>query len=150
VTVPTLRARRALPTAGFALALALVAILLLEGFAAMALLAASARIRLAHDARLAVEGDLLVASELAEVRVGADTVIRQLADGGRAEFPARPRGRGWTVRSWVVRRGSLGLVTAEATVWGQNGVVIGARHATLLLGFGGADTIRVSGDRSRY
>jgi hypothetical protein len=146
----TIGVRRADPAAGFALALALVAILLLEGFAAVALLAATARIRLANDARLAVEGDLLVASELAEVRVGADTAIRRLADSGRVDFPVRTRGRGWTVRSWAVRRGSLGLLTAEATVRGQNGVVIGARQATLLLAFGGADTIRVSGDRARY
>ena len=150
MTIQPIGVRRALPTAGFALALALVAVLLLEGFAAVALLAASARIRLANDARIAVEGDLLVASELAEARVGADTAIRQLPDGGRADFPARARGRGWTVRSWAVRRGSLALVTAEATVRGPNGVVIGARQATLLLGFAGADTIRVSGDRSRF
>ena len=138
------------PTDGFALALALVAIVLLEGFAALALFAAGARQRLASDGRTAVEGDLLVASVLAEARVAEDSVMRMLPDGGRVDFPARRRGTGWTMTSSAIRQGRLILLTAEATLRGPTDLIGGIRRATLLLGFRAADTLRVSGYRSRF
>ena len=143
-------ARPPVGTHGFALALALVAIVLLEGFAAMALLAASARVRLAGDSRVAVEGDLLVASTLAEARLGADGLLRLLPDGGRIDLPARVRGSGWRVAGWAARQGTLIQLSAEVTLRGRGGALAAARRATLLLSHVSADTVRVSGYRSRY
>ena len=137
-------------TDGFALALALVAIVLLEGFAALALFAAGARHRLASDGRVAVEGDLLVASVLAEARVAEDSVMRLLPDGGSTTFAVQRRGDGWTVTSGAARQGRLVQLTAEARWHGPTEVVSGIRRATLLLGFSAADTLRVSGYHSRY
>ena len=143
-------ASRYRPTEGFALVLALLAIVLLEGFAALALFAAGARQRLASDGRVAVEGDLLVTSVLAEARVAEDSVMRNLPDGGRVDFPAQQRGAGWTVTSGATRWGRLIQLTAEATWGGATGEVAGRRRATLLLGFNAADTLRVSSYRSRF
>lgn len=138
------------PPDGFALAIALVAIVLLEGFAALALLAASARHQLAADSRVAVEGDLLAASTLAETRVAADSAMRQLPDGGRLTTAAVRRGDGWTVSIAALRQGDLIQLTSEATLRNRAGALRGMRRATLLLVLIAADTLRVSGYRSRF
>jgi hypothetical protein len=131
------------------LALALVAIVLLEGFAALALLAASARYRLAGDSRVAVEGDLLAASRLANARIAADSAMRRLPDGGRVTFALERHG-GWEVSSAAARRGALIELSAAATLRDRSGAVSGMRRATLLLVLVAADTLRVSGYRSRF
>lgn len=136
-------------TAGFALATALVGVLLVSAFASLALLAATARLRLAGDLRVAVEGDLRVASLLAERRVLGDSLLAALSDGSSVTFGDR-NGEGWQERSWAERRGSLVRLSAEVTLRPGGGAVFAARRATLLLGLVTADTLRVSGYRSRY
>lgn len=144
---PTLRPTA---TSGFALALALVAVVLLAGFASLALQAASAQLRLAGDLRLAVEGDLLVAGALAQRRMNAESLMARLIDGGRIDFAAADLGRGWRERSWASRRGPLVQLSAEVTLGGSDRQLLAARRATLLFRVVAADTLRVSGYRSRY
>lgn len=136
-------------SSGFALASALVGVVLVSAFAALALLAATARLRLAGDLRIAVEADLRVASLLAERRVLGDSLLAALSDGGALDFGIRDAD-GWRERSWAERRGLLVRLSAEVTLQPGAGAVIGARRATLLLGVVTADTLRVSGYRSRY
>lgn len=130
--------------------MALLAVVLLAGFAAVALVAASARLRLAGDLRIAIEGDLLAASTLAERRVNADSLLVALADGDRIDFGTTAIGRGWQARSTAWREGSLLQLSAEVTLRDDRLQLVGARRATLLIGVIGADTLRVSGYRSRY
>ncbi len=150
MSAPGARSRPAGGDAGFALALALVAIVLLEGFAALALLAAAARVRLAGDLRLATEADLRVASALAEVRVAQDAALAGLPDRARIDLPCPARDVRWTAACWAVRQGPLVQLSAEIALRNPLGVAVAARRATLLLGHVAADTVRVSGYRPRY
>lgn len=135
---------------GFALPLALLGVVLLEGSAAMLLLAAGARRRLVGDARFAIEGELAVSSALADLRVGAAGELRTLADGERRTLAASPRG-GWDVTAWAARRGSVVQleVRAERRTAG-GGATLAERRGTLLLVVVDADTVRVSGRRGRF
>ncbi|MES2305563.1 MAG: hypothetical protein V4558_08645 [Gemmatimonadota bacterium] len=135
---------------GFALALALLAVILLGGFAAVALVAASARLRLAGDLRIAIEGDLQAASALAERRVNADSVLVALTDGDRIDFGTAAVGSGWWAHSIAWRTGTLVQLSTEVTLRNDRLQLVGARRATLLIGVVAADTLRVSGYRSRY
>lgn len=136
--------------AGFALALALMVLLLLEGFAAATVLAVAARARLGGALRISVEGDLALATALAEWRVSQDSLLSALVDGDSVGLRARTGPDGWMLRGTALRRGSVILVIGEATKRDAAARVIGWRRATLLMGVGVADTVRVSGYRSRY
>ena len=142
--------RVALDRRGFALALALLAVVLLGSFAVFGLAAATARVRLAGDLRVAIEADLRATSLLAERRVLADSALAAMPNGGRIDFGVVQRERGWWLRSWATRHGSLVMLSAEAVLRRADLEVIAMRRATLLLGAVAADTLRVSGYRSRY
>lgn len=136
--------------AGIALLLVLAAILLLESLAAVALRAAVARLRLAGDNRIALEGDLLAASALASARIGADSQLAALPDGGRFDLPAGALSHGWQAERWAVRQGDLIRLAVVVTLRASDGTLLGARRRTLLIGRVAADTVRVSGYRPRY
>lgn len=130
--------------------MALVVVVLLASFAALGLAAATARLRLTGDLRVAVEADVRVASLLAERRVQGDSALAALSDGERVDFGVRLRGDGWQERSWALRQGNLVLLSAEVMLRGSGQTLVAARRATLLLGAVSADTVRVSGYRFRY
>lgn len=142
--------RSARSRGGFALALALFAVVLLGSFAAIGLAAATAQLRLAADLRVAVEADLRVASVLAEQRVQADSLLAALPSGASVDFGMVAVERGWWQRSWATRHGTLVLLSAEVLLRRTDLAVVALRRATLLLGGVSADTLRVSGYRSRY
>ncbi|MES2124010.1 MAG: hypothetical protein V4503_04900, partial [Gemmatimonadota bacterium] len=102
------------------------------------------------DNRIAIEGDLLVASALASARVGADSQLAALADSGRLDLPDLPLAHGWLAQRWAVRQGALIRLTVRATLRASDGTLLGARRQTLLIGRVAADTVRVSGYRPRY
>lgn len=135
---------------GFALALALLGVVMLEALAAMLLVASEARRRLVSDARQAIEGELVVSSALADLRVGAAADLRSLADGERRTLAA-PARSGWTVTAWAARRGGVIQleVRAERRPAG-GGVPFAARSGTLLMVVVDADTVRVTGRRGRF
>lgn len=135
---------------GAALVLALAAMVLLQGISALLLAAVTARLRLAADQRLALEGGMAVTATLAEARVTDAVALASLADGDGWSGPWRDRGGGWRGRVVAVRRGVLLRLDGRAERRDGAGGLRGAARATLLLRRGDADTVRMVGHRPRF
>ena len=127
----------------------LVLVLLLEGLGALAVIATIARVRLAGDDRLAVEGWLVAASALAEVRVSRQTDLAGLADGQRLAYGWTVRSDGWRWRADLVREGALVRLVATAERRDAGDALRAGRRLTLLLYHSPSDTVQVLAHRAR-
>ncbi len=130
--------------------MALVVLVLVEGFAALALASASTRYRLTSDVRLAIESQMRAASALATARLEYADTLRALSNGDHLTLPAEPLGQGWFSRAEAVRSGPIVrlLVTAERRT--EDGRLLAGRRVTLLLVRGATDTLRVLRSRARF
>lgn len=137
-------------TRGAALPLVLVAVLLMQCLIAVAMTATVTDVRLAADARFGVEGDLVVASALADARINEAAALQALIPGEVLAWAWVGGGNGWRTAATAERTGQLVLVHARAEYLTQSGVVHAARDATLVLGYNASDTLRVLRGRSRF
>jgi hypothetical protein len=142
--------RRAVDRHGVALLMALVAVVLVEAGAAMAVSAAMARIRLGTDERRAVEARLVVASALADGRVVAVDTLGKLADGETRSVVSETRPDGWRVTVLATRSGAVIRLSARVDRLDAAGRRVAARRATLLLVRVAADTVRVLQRHPRF
>lgn len=131
---------------------ALGVVVLLEGLAAVTLVAAAARLRLAGDHRLAVEAELAVHGALALGRVSQGAALAGIPPGTAAMALAAPVVSGWEVT--LVASRELGVapirLTARVIRRGPDGAPRAARSATLLLAPISADTANVITQRERF
>jgi hypothetical protein len=127
----------------------LVLVLLLEGLCALAAISTLARVRLASDERLEVEGWLVAASALAEARVTHEADLRALIDGQRLAFGWTVGGNGWRWRADVTRTGALVRLVVTAEQRGAGGGLRAGRRFTLLLHRSPSDTVQVLAHRAR-
>ena len=137
-------------TRGAALPLALVAVLVMQGLIAVAMVATITDVRLAADTRLGIEGEVIVASALADARVGRAAALQALVPGDVIAWGLTGGGSGWRTRADAERTGPLVLLRARAEFVAPNGTVRAARDATLVLGYNAADTLLVLRGRSRF
>lgn len=134
---------------GVALLLVLGAVVLLQGLVVAALWMAIQDVRAVGAVRLAIEGEMVAATALAETRISGDSLMRQLADGVEVMLPDVQRG-GWRVRMTVMRRDSLIGLTAAAELRTSADSLLGAATRTLVLSLGASDTLLVLRGRSRF
>jgi hypothetical protein len=127
----------------------LALVLLLEFLLALSVMTARARIRLAADDRLAIEGALVAASAVAETRVAEQGVLAGLADGDRLALGWTVRPDGWRWRADLVREGVLVRLEVVAERRAPAGPLLAARRLTLLLHHAPSDTVRVLTHRAR-
>jgi len=127
----------------------LALVLVLEGLCALAAMATLARVRLAGDDRLAVEGWLVAASALAEERVARQGDLRELADGQRLASGWTSRADGWRWRTDLVRTGALVQLVVTAERRNDLGELRAGRRFTLLLHHLPSDTVQVLAHRAR-
>lgn len=128
---------------GVALLMVLCLLVVLEGFGALALLAALQWRAQVSANRVATEGVLLTASALAELRVGHGPELSSIADGAEEGLGCSLGPGGWEWCGRLGRRGSLLTLAVRADLHGPDGTLIGARSATLLLARFPSDTVRV-------
>lgn len=130
---------------------ALAVVVLLEGLAAAGLVAASARLQVATDHRLAIEAEFAAQSALALVRVSQGAAIAGIPPGTMAYPLPAPTLAEWDVTIHADREGGDAPVrlTAEVRRASPEGAPRAARHATLLLRIITADTAIVLPSRER-
>lgn len=131
---------------------ALAVVVLLEGFAAVTLVAAAARFRLAADHRLGVEAELAVHSALALGRVSQGAALAGIPPGSAAVALPAPLMAGWEVTLVASREAAESPVrlTAQVLRRGPDGAPRAARSATLLLAPLSADTANVITQREWF
>ncbi|MBA2291663.1 MAG: hypothetical protein H0W15_04320 [Gemmatimonadales bacterium] len=134
---------------GVALLLVLGAVVLLQGLVVAALWMAIHDVRAVGAVRLAIEGEMVAATALAETRMSGDSLMRQLGDGVEVMLPDVQRG-GWRVRMTAIRRDSLIGLTAAAELRTSADSLLGAATRTLVLSLGASDTLLVLRGRSRF
>lgn len=130
---------------------ALGVIVLLEGLAASALVAALAQHRLAADQRAAIEAELAVTTALAVTRVSQGAALAGIPPGGGVVVLPPPAVPGWEVSTTAVREGGDAPVRLVARVVRRNpgGAPHAAGSGTLLLAPVSADTAHVLIHRER-
>ncbi len=131
---------------------ALGLVVLLEGLAAVALVATTARVRLAADHRLAIEAELAAESALALGRVSQGAALAGIPPGTAAVSLPAAALPGWEVTLEASREsaGAPIRLTARVLRRGPDGVPRAARSATLLLAGVSADTANVITQRERF
>ncbi len=134
---------------GVALLLVLGAVVLLQGLVAAALWMSIHDVRAVGAVRLAIEGELVAGTALAETRMASDSLLRQLPDGIAMALPDVQRGP-WRVSLSALRRDSLIALTAAAELRTPADSLVGATTRTLVLSLGASDTLRVLRGRSRF
>lgn len=134
---------------GVALLLVLGAIVLLQGLVVTALWMTVHDVRAVGAVRLAIEGEMVAATALAETRWSGDSILRQLPADSEVMLPTVQRG-GWQVRMTALRRDSLVALTAAAELRTSSDSLIGAATRTLVLALGASDTLLVLRGRSRF
>lgn len=134
---------------GVALLLVLGAVILLQGMVVVALWMAVHDVRAVASVRLAIEGEMVAGTALAETRVASDSLLHQLPDGITVALPDVQRGA-WLVRMTAMRRDSLIALSAAAELRTATDSLIGAATRTLVLSLGASDTLRVLRGRSRF
>ncbi len=134
---------------GVALLFVLGAIVLLQGLVAASLWVVLHDARAVGSVRIAIEGDLVAATALAETRMTADSLLRQLPAGITLALPAVSRGQ-WTVHLSALRRDSLVALTAAAELRTSTDSLVGAATRTLVLSHEASDTLRVLRGRNRF
>ncbi len=134
---------------GVALLLVLGAVVLLQGMVVAALWMALHDVRAVGSVRLAIEGEMVAGTALAETRLASDSLLHQLPDGIAVALPDVQRGT-WLVRMTAVRRDLLIALTAAAELRTSTDSLIGAATRTLVLSLWASDTLRVLRGRSRF
>lgn len=126
------------------LPVALLALLLVEMAAAIALGLAAGEARLVTDRRLVAEAVLAVESAAGQARVAHDSVIARLAPGERIAL-AVPPVASWRTSAVAARPDNAPLAALTVTVWRDDprGGVLVQRRLTLLLSIESADTALV-------
>lgn len=123
------------------LLLGLLALILVEGSALLALQLAGAEARLVADRRVALEAEWALTTATTVARLVVDSTAGALAPGQLVILPAPPVS-GWDTEAVVERPGSSALVVLRVQV-GRGSAVDGnhaARRGTLLLARRSADT----------
>ncbi|HPF62459.1 MAG: hypothetical protein KC544_05180 [Gemmatimonadetes bacterium] len=130
------------------LLLGLLALLIVEGSALLALQLATAEVRLVEERRVALEAEWALGTATAVARLVADSTAGSLPSGGVAALPA-PSVAGWQARASVERPGAGGLILLRVEV--RRGAIGDRGHAvrqgTLLLARRSADTAIVLEER---
>lgn len=125
------------------------AVVLLQGLVAAAVWIAIRDVRMVGGVRLAIEGELVAATALAETRVASDSLLRQLAPGILVPLPDVRRGS-WQVHLTALRNDSLIAIIAAAELRTSTDSLVGAATRTLVLALEASDTLRVLQGRSRF
>lgn len=123
------------------LLLGLLALILVEGSAALALHLAAAEARLVADRRAALEADWALTTATTIMRLAADSTVRALGPG-QVVVLMPPTVPGWDAAAEAERLGSSALVVVRVQV--ARGRAVDGHHAaragTLLLARRSADT----------
>ncbi|MEO5826041.1 MAG: hypothetical protein ABIR59_09150 [Gemmatimonadales bacterium] len=134
---------------GVALLLVLGAVVLLQGLVVAALWTVIHDVRAVGAVRLAIEGELVAGTAIAETRLASDSLLHQLPPGIATALPDVQRGA-WRIRMTALRRDSLIALTAAAELRTSTDSLVGATTRTLVLSLGASDTLRVLRGRSRF
>ena len=134
---------------GAALLLALVAVVVLHGLAAVALWAAMSDLRTVTGVRLGVEGELAAASALAVARVHHAPALDALLPGERLAFLPMDIAA-WRVNLEAERFDAVVALRASAAFRTAADSLLGARRLTLVMARDATDTLRVLRGRSRF
>lgn len=130
---------------------ALLALLLVEAAAAIALVLAASEAHLVSDRRLSIEAGLALESAVAQARLAGDSVIAALTPGQYATLAAPPV-VGWRTTAAAQRADTLPLaeLTVSVARGDPRGGVLVQRRVTLLLSIESADTALVLDSRPRW
>jgi hypothetical protein len=132
------------------LVLALMALAVISGLAAVALQAVATRARLIGDSHWVVESDLRANGVLARARVAHASELSSLMDGDSLAWPAIHDADGWSWRGMAARHAAVIVLMVTASRTAADGTVEATRTRSLLLFRVSADTVRVLTHRPRF
>jgi hypothetical protein len=135
---------------GASLVMAVVTLLLVESFCALAATATAARARVAGDARFAIEGWLVARSAEAEAMLSLRDTMLAMTDGEQVLLGWQAGPAGWRHREELRRNGTLLRLTSLAEWRDAAGTLHASQRSTLLVSRASSDTLRVLDHRARW